>query len=357
MLKNQILSEWASEHPLANPFSNCQNITNLGGADLYWDEFKYRYGEREIFNVDGFVGAVERVFKFNKYKYERLLATTTATYNMFDNYKLAKDGTERTTYDLTKANSGTDTYGKGSVVTVADNIKITTTSTPEVETTVKETPGAKMKETVTPQTTEIVESALGHKIKETTEKGISATTTVKPEGYTDELSKTTYDDATNYNKVQKMVRTAGVSGETKVEYDDGQDTKTTEYLTDGQGNPYKDTTKTSYQQGSKVETVVELVDETYNETVTSKTGSDEVEEAHSGTKTSTGSGSDTIEHGLTVDTDGDETLTFEDRVDSGYMYREPQNAIKDERDIAVFAILDTILSDVERATLLSIYLY
>ena len=67
-------------------------------------------------------------------------------------------------------------------------------------------------------------------------------------------------------------------------------------------------------------------------------------------------GSDTTRYGKQKDTDGTETLSFNNRVDSGYMYREPQNAIKDEREIAVFTILDTILSDVERATLLSIYL-
>ena len=52
---------------------------------------------------------------------------------------------------------------------------------------------------------------------------------------------------------------------------------------------------------------------------------------------------------------GTDSLGFSDRTDSGYMYREPQNAIKDERSIAYFAILNVILEDVERVTLLSVY--
>lgn len=349
------LIEWAEENPTINPFSECYNITNLGGAELYWEEFKYRYGERQIYYEAGFVNAVKRVFNIYKYKYERLLATTLATYNMFDNYKLAKAGSEKTSYDVDKSHSGTDEYTKGTTSTITDGITVTTTTTPGVQTTVTETPGAKMKETVTPQTTEIVEVANMHKIKETTEKGIEKTITTTPESYTDSTSRTTYDDTT-YQPVSQIVHSAGANpGEVTESYDDGQDTKTTEFLTDQQGHPYKDTTTTSFQNGSKVETVVELLDNTNNTTVTSKTGIDTVGEVHSGTKSNAMTGKDSITHGLKVSTDGDETLSFEDRVDSGYMYREPQNAIKDERDIAVFAILDVILSDVERVTLLSVY--
>ena len=42
-------------------------------------------------------------------------------------------------------------------------------------------------------------------------------------------------------------------------------------------------------------------------------------------------------------------------MDKGFMYRNPQDAIEDERKIADFAIINVILEDVERYTLLSIY--
>lgn len=349
--KNKTVMEWATENPNVNPFSDCYNISSLGGAEIYWDEFQYRYGEREIFMPAGFINAVKRVFTYNKYKYERLLATTSQIYDMFSNYKVQKAGSEQTTYDMSDTLSGTDTFTKGTTATTTDGITITTTETPRVETTTTDTPGAKIKTTVTPQTEETTEFQKGVTIAEETEKNITTTTTVTPESYTDTFKRTTYDDTTNFQNVEQKTHLGSAGGQTQVSPSTGKDIVTTKPVGNG-----KDTTTVSYAEGSKIETVSELLDNTHNSRVVSKTGNDQTTEVHSGTKATAMTGSDTTRYGKQKDTDGTETLSFNNRVDSGYMYREPQNAIKDEREIAVFAILDTILSDVERATLLSIYL-
>lgn len=271
---------------------------------------------------------------------------------MFSNYKVTKTGSEETEYDISDTNSGTDTFKKGSTATTTDGITITTTKTPRVETTTTETPGAKIKETVTPQTEEKTEFQKGITTKEETERGITTTVTRTPESYTDTVSRTTYDDTTNLYKVQQNSRVGAAGGSEVTTPSAGKDTVTISPVGTG-----KDTTTKSYANGSKIETVVELLDNSNNTTVVSKTGTDTDSEVHSGTKSTANTGQDETIHGKKTTKDGTETLTFNDRMDSGYMYREPQNAIKDERDIARFAILDDILSDVERATLLSIYLY
>ena len=352
MTKNTTLMEWRTKNPTTNPFSGCYNIENLGGADLFWEEFYYRYAEREIFREESFIPAIQRVFIFNKYKYERLLATTTQVYDMFENYKLQKAGSEQTSYDLSDTYSGTDEFEKGTTSTMTDTISITTTVTPEVETTTTDTPAAKIKETVTPQTEEITEFEKGVVMAEETEKSIVTTTTVTPESYTDTTKVTTYEDTVNFNNVSQVSHVGSVGGQTQVSPSQGKDIITTKPVGEG-----KDTTTTSYAEGSKIERTTELVGDTHNTRVVSKTGSDETVEDHSGSKATAVTGSDYTRYGKQKDTDGTETLSFQNRVDSGHMYREPQNAIKDERDIARFAILDDILSDVERATLLSIYLY
>lgn len=352
MTKNTTLEQWRQRNPTTNPFANCYNIANLGGADLYWEEFYYRYAEREIFREASFVSAIERVFLFNKYKYERLLATTAQVYDMFSNYKVTKTGSEETEYDLSDQYSGTDQMTKGTTSTLTDTITITTETTPRVEVTTEETPAAKFKETVTPQTEEITEFEKGITIAEETTKAITTTTTVTPESYTDTVKRTTYDDVVNFQNVSQNIHTGSSGGETVVTPSQGKDIITTKPVGEG-----VDTTTKSYGEGSKIETVTELIDGTSNTTVVSKTGKDTVEETHSGTKATAVTGADSVIHGKKKDTDGTETLTYLNRTDSGYMYREPQNAIKDERDIARFAILDDILADVERATLLSIYLY
>lgn len=348
MLKNQIVNEWVAEHPLINPFSACYNIANLGGADLYWAEFKYRYGEREIFNSEQFVSAVERIFLYNKYKYERLLATTLQEYDMFTNYKLQKAGSETNTYDVDDKHTGTDTRRPNIQKQRTDNLSQNETSTPRVETTTTETPTVKTKETVTPTVKSKDTTTPTVKTKETDIKGTVVTTTTTPEGYTDEVSRTTYDSSA-YNAVQKTVHTAGLSGSTTVTPSGLGDTKTTEVLS---GNTIVEHENVS----GNVETVKEVVSGT-NQTVESKTGTDTTVTTNTGTSTTNETGNETTEYNTTKSKDGTETLSFTNRVDSGYMYREPQNAIKDEREIAAFTILDDILSDVERATLLSIYLY
>lgn len=348
MLKNKTLKEWKTENPNVNPFSGCHNITALGGADLYWEEFAYRYGDREIFNVDNFVRAVERVFLYNKYKYERLLATTIASYDMFTNYKVVKEGTETTTYNTTDAHTGTDTIIPNLQNQRTDNLTEGTTSTPGVSETITETPTLKTKETVTPtvKSKETVTPTV--KTRETEVKGTTTTTTVTPEGYTDEISRTTFDSAT-FNPVEKKVHTAGVNGTTTVTPSGSGDTKTTEVLSG-------DTQKVNEIVSGNTITEYEAVSGN-TQTVKTKIGSDTTSKTNTGTSTLSKTGTETTQYNSNKNKTGTESLGFSGRIDSGYMYREPQNAIKDEREIALFAVLDDVLSDVERATLLSIYLY
>lgn len=340
------LQEWKEENPLINPFSNCENIQSLGGATLYWEEFYYRYFNRDIFLPEGFVSAIERVFKFNKYKYERLLATTTQVYDIFSNYKVQKTGSEETEYDVDKNHTGTDTRTLNLSNARTDNLSENITETPRVETTTVDTPTIKTKETVTPTVKEKETVTPTVKTKETDTKGIITTVTVTPEGYTDEISRTTFDSAL-YNPVEKKVHTAGVGGTTTTTPSGTSDTKTTEVLSG-------DTQTIKEVVSGNTETVNEVLSGN-NRRVVSNTGTDQTAKTNTGTSTLAQTGTDATGFNSTQSTDGTETLTFNNRIDSGYMYREPQNAIRDERDIAVFAILDTILSDVERATLLSIY--
>ena len=339
------LKQWATENPTINPFTNCENISNLGGAQLYWDELRYRYDERVLYNPDRFVASIERLFDYNKYKYQRLLATTTANYDMFENYKLQKDGTETTTYNENKTKTGSDTRTLNLTDQRTDNLSENITDTPRVETTVTNTPTLKTKETVTPTVKEEEVVTPTVKTKETSTPGVSTTTTITPEGYTDEVSRTTFDSAT-YNAVEKNVHTAGVSGSTTVT-PTGSDTKTTEVLS---GN----TTTVKEQKSGNIITENEYVSGT-DTTVTSKTGTDSRAKTNTGTETTTKTGTDTLGHNTNDAHTGTESLGFNNRVDSGHMYREPQNALADERRIAIFTILNIILDDVESSTLLSVY--
>lgn len=347
MTMNKTVNEWATENPDINPFEECYNISSLGGAELYWDEFQYRYGEREIFMPVGFVNAVKRVFTYNRYKYERLLATTSQVYDMFSNYKVTKNGTETTTFNTTDAHSGTDTRTPSIQRQRTDNLTENITETPRVETTTTETPSLKTKETVTPTIKEKETVTPSVKTKETEVKGNITTVTTTPEGYTDEISRTTYDSS-NYNAVEKTVHTAGVMGTTTTTPSGTGDTRTTEVLSG-------DTQTVRETLSGNTETVREVVSGN-NNTVVSKTGTDQTSKTNTGTSTISESGNETTQYNSSKNKTGTESLDFKNRSDEGYMYREPQNAIKDEREIAIFAILDTILSDIERATLLSIYL-
>lgn len=339
------LEQWARENPTINPFENCSNIENLGGAQLYWDELRYRYDQRDLYNPDRFVSAIERLFDYNRYKYQRLLATTTAQYNMFDNYKLEKNGTETTTYNTSKTKTGSDTRTLNLQDQRTDNLAENKTNTPRVETTVTNTPTLKTRETITPTVKEQEVVTPTVKTKEIMTPGVSTTTTSTPESYTDETSRTTFDSAA-YNAVQKNVHTAGTAGSTTTT-PTGTDTKTTEVLS---GN----TTTVREQKSGTIVTDTEFVSGT-DSTVTSKTGTDTSITTNTGTETTAKTGTDALAHNTTDAHTGTEALGFTNRVDSGYMYREPQNAISDERKIAIFAILNIILGDVEAATLLSVY--
>lgn len=339
------LNKWAEDHPNVNPFENCAQIDTLGGKDLYWSELLYRYGERTVYNPDKFVLALKRLFEYNRYKYKRLLDTTTAIYPVFDNYKLAKSGTETTTHNTSKTKTGTDTRTLNLTDQRTDNLSESETSTPRVETTETFTPNTKLKETVTPTVKEEETVTPTVKTKETSTPGVSTTVSSTPESYTDETSRTTYDDSA-YNAVQKLSHTAGAAGSTTTT-PTGHDEKISEVVS---GN-----TKTVREQKSgTVITETERIsgDDTK---VTSKTGTDSIAKTNTGTQTTTKTGTDTMGYNSTDAHTGTDSLGFSDRADTGYMYREPQNAIKDERSVAYFAILNVIMEDVERVTLLSVY--
>lgn len=339
------LRKWAEENPDVNPFAECYNIENLGGAEMYWEELQYRYDERTLYNPVRFVKTLERLFDYNKYKYQRLLATTTAQYDMFENYKLQKAGTETTTFNTSKSKTGTDTRTLNISDLRTDNLSESRTDTPRVEKTETTTPTLKTKETVTPTVKEIETVVPTVKTKETSTPGVSTTTSVTPEGYTDEISRTTYDSAA-YNAVEKTVHSAGLSGSTTVT-PSGIDTKTTEVLS---GN----TETTREQKSGNVITENEVI--SGNTTVvTSTTGQDTSSKTNTGTQTNAKTGTDTMGYNSSDAHTGTEALGFSDRVDSGHMYREPQNAIDDERRIAMFAILNIIMADVEAVALLSVY--
>lgn len=339
------LNKWAEDNPDVNPFENCAQISQLGGADLYWQELLYRYGERTVYNPDRFVGALERLFEYNRYKYKRLLDTTTAVYPVFDNYKLAKSGTETTTHNTSKAKTGTDTHTLNLSDARTDNLNENVTETPRVETTETNTPNVKTKETVTPTVKEIETVKPTVKTKETSTPGVSTTTSITPESYVDETSRTTFDSL-NYNAVQKTSHTASTAGSTTVT-PTGHDEKITEVVSG-------DTETTREQKSGTIVTELERISGEDTK-VTSKTGTDTTVKTNTGTQTTLKTGTDTMGYNSTDTHTGTDSLGFSDRTDSGYMYREPQNAIKDERSVAYFAILNVILEDVERVTLLSVY--
>lgn len=304
-MRNPTLKEWKTEHPTINPFTNCLNVDDYGGDDLLYSEFCYRYGERELFKPDELVEAIHRIFYINEYKYERLYDTTIQQYDMFNNYKVEKKGSEGHNLSSTKTSTGSDNRTPN----------ITETTTPNLSQNETYTPTLKTRETVTPTV----------KSKETDTMGVTTTTTSTPESYTDITAKTTYDDVEHFKDAEKITHT-GLAGGTSTTTPSGNNTKITEVMS---GNTITDRETVS---GNAL-------------TVTTK----------SGTETKTTTGTDNIAHTDNTTNTGSDILSFTNRVDEGHMYREPQNAIKDERDIAKFAIINEILSDVEQITLLSIY--
>lgn len=335
------LKKWATENPSLNPFTTCLNINTYGGADLFWNEFLYRYGERDIFDEDNFVFAVKRVFVINEYKFERLYNTTVAPYNIFTNYKVEKKGSETNTINMTKTGSGQDARTPNLTVTRTPNL--TETTTPNLSQNETFTPSVKTKETITPtvKTKETVTPTV--KTKETTTQGVSITTTSTPDSYEQTTSRTTYDNLT-VAPVEKVTHT-GQTGGTSVVTPTGNNTNINEVMSG-------DTQTVNEVLSGNTEKVTETLSGT-NSTVTTKSGTSTV--ASTGNETSKTTGTDTTSHSSSEQNGGTEVLSFTGRTDEGYMYREPQNAIRDERDIARFALVNDILEDVERATLLSIY--
>ena len=161
------LNEWAEEHPTTNPFSECENISNLGGADLYYEELCYRYGERTLYNPDRFVKAIERLFDYNKYKYQRLLETTLLEYDVFNNYTIEKLGSESHALSNSRGKTGTDTRTLNLSKLRTDNLSESITQTPGVSTTVTNTPTVKTRETMTPTVKEQTVETPTIKTKET----------------------------------------------------------------------------------------------------------------------------------------------------------------------------------------------
>lgn len=340
--KKKTLKEWAEENPTVNPFTNCLNIATYGGADLLYSEFLYRYRQREIFDEDNFVFAVKRVFVINEYKYERLHQTTTLSYNPLNNYRVQKSGTETNSLSSSRTDTGSSTRSPNLKEHRTPNI--TETTTPSLTKTETFTPTIKSKETITPtvKTKETVTPTV--KTKETETPGVSTTTETTPESYTDTTSRSTYDDLT-FKAVEEKDHVGNEGGTSTVSHE-GYNEKITEVL---EG----DTETVTEVVSGDTQRVTETLGGT-NETVTSTTGSSSV--ATTGTELRTTSGTESVTTGLTRTENGSDTLSFTNRVDEGYMYREPQNAIKDEREIADFALINIILSDVEAMTLLSIYL-
>ena len=341
------LKEWVLENPTINPFSTCYNIEELGGADLYWEEFKYRYEEREIYSPTKFVNEIHRIFLFNSYKFKKLYDTMVVEYNMLNNYLVEKTGQEQNTLNLSKQKTGTDT--------VTPNITIT--ETPAVTTTKTETPTTSLQETTTPNLTEAVTKTPRVEttttetprvsVQETETPRVSTTTTTTPANYVDAMSKTTFDTDT-YNPVQTTSRTYDAQHpETVITTPtDGTNVKVT-VPTDGtnttvvsqNGTETTNTTKTGSQTKTSTYTAGNI------QTITSQTGNN----------TERKTGTESTQYNTNISDTGTETLAYLNRKDAGYMYRPPQDAIEDERKIAVFSLLDIILSDIEQATLISVY--
>lgn len=346
IMKLKTLNEWALEHPTVNPFTGCLNVETYGGATLLYNELLYRYGEREIFKENQFVAEIERLFVINSYKYNRLYQTTVQAYDIFSNYKVQKAGSEVTNTTLNKSGTENSTRTPAITETTTPNLSHSETITPAVTETETFTPTVKSQEVTTPtlKTKETVTPTT--KTKETDTAGVSTTTTSTPDSYTDTTSRSTYDDAT-YKPVEFKTHT-GTAGGTTIVTPNGHNEKLTEVVS---GN-----TITENEVVSGNTTVTKETISGNNVTQKVQSGHTTKQGSQTGTNTKQTTGTDTTAITTSGSNTGSETLTFNGRIDSGYMYREPQNAIRDERDIALFSLVNDILKDVEDATLLSIYI-
>lgn len=400
------VEHWSRTHPSENPFVGCRNIEPLGGAQIYWDEFLYRYGCREIFKVDEFVNAIKRNFVYNEYKYEKLLATTALEYNPLNNYLITKAGSEINTLNKEKTKTGTDTTTPNLTTTETPRVVTTEVETPTIKTretetpnltenitktpnttkTTTETPGVKTRETVTPNVTEastrtpntVTNTIETPRVRteETETPNTVKTTVTTPTDYSDSTSKTTYDNTLS-TKLVSVVERDFDSDETAEETLTGSVTKVSEFTA---GTNSTQVSNTGTETNNKTTTGSTITDkevisgsnstserlsgtETEGKTKTGTnttnfeyvSGNTTTETSQNGTNTITKTGQQEVEYDTSETDAGTEELSFLNRTDSGYMYRPPQDAIEDERKIAIFSILDIVLSDVERATLISVY--
>lgn len=345
ILSSVSLKEWAVAHPNVNPFTNCVNVAQFGGADFLWAEYKYRYGNREVFYPDDFVNEVERVFRINTYKFMSLLATTQANYDMFTNYQVEKIGSEETEFDKDKTHTGNDTLTLNSTSTERPAEVINKVTTPTTEITETETPELTKTEVSTPR---VVDSTLKtpNTQTETVETPrVSTTAEHTPLGYTESTSKTTFDNL-SHKPVEMVTHTPSTGSEITVT------TPTTGTNTTVSTTTGTETTELSHTGTNTVQT-----DTTGTNTkVTGYTNGNVTEqETHSGQNVVQKTGTEMQGYNSSNSEEGTETLTFRNRMDKGFMYRPPQDAIKDERTIAMFSLVDIILKDVEAATLVSVY--
>lgn len=340
------LKEWSDANPTTNPFVGCINITALGGADLYWDEFKYRYKYREIYEPDEFVSAVQRVFRYNEYKFSKLLASTNLEYDPLNNYMVLKTGSEKNTVNMSKSKTGTDTVTPDLTKTETPNTTRTETETPTVKTRETVTPNISSTVTRTPNLTKDTTETPRVKVQETETPGVSTSSTVVPADYTDNLSKSTYDDTQLYPVSSNARVHDNQHPQTQTITPTGTNTKVTE--------PVNGTNKTEEKEtGTETTTTTNNGTQTKNFEVVS--GNNQTTTTQSGSVITKQTGTEKTQYGSNVNDSGTETLEYLNRTDKGYMYRNPQDVVEDERKIALFSLLDVILADVEQATLISVY--
>lgn len=370
------LAEWAEENPTINPFTNCTNITQLGGADLYYSEFIFRYGERYLFRPTTLVSDIQRVFLYNSVKFSRLLNSLNSSYDVFSNYRVEKTGDEITNFDTDRTKTGTEALGinltqtetprETETITESPQLTERKTETPRVETTITETPAEIKTVLETPNLTETttpnITTSTDGTVTETSTPRVSTTTSTTPLGYTDvtATSRTTYDSS-SYNPVESVNLTHTPSSGTEIvtvtptsgtnEVETITDTEVTQTGTSTLARTGTNTTRTSMSGTNTTETSQTGT----NTTETSQSGTNTIEKEMGGSNTILKTGTNTTTFNTTASKTGDETLSFVDRVDSGYMYRSPQDALEDEIKLARWSLIDLILQEVEQKVCLSVY--
>ena len=405
------LEEWAEENPDTNPFEGCENIDAYGGSELLYEEFLYRYSDLRIFRERAFIPAIQRLFKYNRPKYARLLASLNATYNVFDNYRVEKTGKERT--DIDKEYPILGGYTVTPTLTHTTQTSSTQNRTPNLTEQKNEEFGEIYDSTETPDTVET--STVKHGAVQQTETSHPDETVTESLG----VSTTIAETGTNENENVRTPETTTITNTTQAGYHEivntgtttynnssihpvsqsetthspvqGQDERTTVSFGTGsketvaEDGSYSKSTVTSHDDG--VNTTVKSYDDNTVVTVkfedpnnkfdttkvetegtitgeSSKTGENVTTIHNTGSETTTISGTNSTTTGGSTQTtynnykkseEGFEELSFTGRVDEGYMYRPPQDAIEDEIKIARHNLLTIILKDVRDRVLISVY--